>query len=159
MNSLELEYLCSRDSLISRQFLGVFPCDKLPIPLFPCCFIANTAEEQSTGEHWVAIAFDYQGNALYFCSYGHPPKPVFLVYLQPYSWWRTNRRIQGLLTTCCGHYCVAFLHFHCRHVSMRDFLSLFTARDNDDIVVCFVNSLFNFTSPVIDKSFLKKIKN
>jgi hypothetical protein len=138
MNTDEIEEICNSDSAISRLFLGVFPCDRLPEPKFPSCLIANTEPASSKGEHWVSLTFDYDGTATYFCSFGGYPNETFQKFLQDYNWFRTSRRIQSLDTDVCAHYCIAHLHFHCRGVPLKKFMSLFTVCDNDDIVRNFV---------------------
>ena len=155
MNTFEIDRICRSDPLIARQFLGVFPIDHLPVPNFPSCFIANTSPSHAFGEHWVAIAFDHMGNAFYFCSFGKPSKRTFLNYLKPYTWVRSNRRIQDYDSTCCGHYCITFLHFFCKGVSLADYMSMFTSYDNDELVVFFVNSLYAFDSQVVDNDFIQ----
>ena len=43
------------------------------------------------------------------------------------SEWTSNDRIyQRPISTVCGQYCVAFLMFRCRNVSMHAFIRLFT---------------------------------
>ena len=49
----------------------------------------------------------------------------------------------------------ALADFHCKGVSLADFMSIFTSYDNDKLVVFFVNSLYAFDSQVVDTSFNK----
>jgi hypothetical protein len=155
MNTFEIEHICRSDPFISKQFLGVFPIDQLPTPNFPSCFIANTSPSNAPGEHWVAVAFDHSGRATYFCSFGQYPKRAFRKYFAPFQWVRSNRRVQNYNSTCCGHYCISWLLFFSKGVSLVDFMSMFTSHDNDKLVVFFVNSLYCFESKVIDDSFNK----
>jgi hypothetical protein len=131
----------------------VFAANRLPpITRYPSALIANTQPDTHSGEHWIAMFFDHYGNADYFCSYAEPPSQAFVDYLRKNarSWQRTNRRIQGPLATTCGQYCVAFLHFRSRDVSLRDFLRLFTDIDNDTIVVAFINGLYDANTRVLE---------
>ena len=42
------------------------------------------------------------------------------------EWSSNDRTYQSLISTVCGQYCVAFLMFRCRNVSMHAFSRLFT---------------------------------
>ena len=42
------------------------------------------------------------------------------------KWTSNDRTLQSPLSTVCGQYCVAFLMFRCRNVSMHAFTRLFT---------------------------------
>ena len=78
-------------------------------------------------EHWIAIYVDEIGN--YFDPYGLQPEHVeFTNFMNEHcSEWSPNDRIlQSPISTVCGQYCIAFLMFRCRKVSMHDFTSLFT---------------------------------
>jgi hypothetical protein len=145
MNTRELEDICACDPIISRTFLGVFPCDNLPEPHFPCCFIANTAPTDSSGQHWVVFTFDYDKKCNYFCSYGQFPNECFIEFLMDYNWKRTNRQLQSDDSTFCGEYCLAFLYFHCRNVSMHTFMSMFSSNTvkNDQMIANFIHSCYN----------------
>ena len=144
MNSLQLETMARDGKYLSPYFLGVFPSDKLPknVP-FPCALVANTMPSTHQGEHWIAIFFDQEGNAEYFCSYGVPPKAEFKPLLsEGINWTRSNRQLQGDLSLVCGQYCLAFLHFRARGVSFPVFMSLFSDPYNDEFVNAFVDGVF-----------------
>lgn len=157
MNTQQIDMICRKDPNIAPHWLGVFSLNTLPPPAFPSCFIANTANAEESGEHWVAIYFTTENRAFYFCSFGQQPKPEFCKYLKPFKWFRSNRQIQSYNSTCCGHYCIACLHFMNKGMALEDFMSLFTSHDNDDLVVFFVNSLYMFDSEKIDRKFLNKL--
>jgi hypothetical protein len=146
MNTREIEQICESDPNISDLFLGVFPSDKLPDPQFPSCFIANIAPAASLGEHWVVVTFDYNAKCNYFCSFARYPNRSFINFLADYDWQRTTKQLQSDDSTYCGEYCVGFLHFYCRNVSMQQFLSLFTTNyfENDQKIVNFVHSFYNW---------------
>ena len=148
MNSPKLDNICRSDPGTRKYFLGVFSSDQLPrdVPC-PCCFIANTKPKSHPGEHWVAIFVDVNRIGRYFCSYGLPPAPAFQKWLRTNTndWHPMPKRIQGSLSTTCGQYCVCFLHFVSRDVTVPVFLSLFTTNrdENDAIVTAFINGMYN----------------
>lgn len=146
MNTVELDKLCRDDKEISKLFVGVFACDRLPerIPI-PCCLIGNTKPSTHPGEHWVAIYIDEESRGTYFCSYGQEPNAKIRSWLhkQTDEWKRSKQKIQGVLSLTCGHYCVSYLYFRCRSLSLTNFLSLFTNdyEENDLIVSNFIDCM------------------
>ena len=103
--------------------------DTLPevVDTYPSAFVCNTHDGDQPGEHWIAIYVDVFGD--YFDPYGQQPEHVeFTNFMNEHcSEWSPNDRVlQSPISTVCGHYCIAFLMFRCRKVSMHDFTSLFT---------------------------------
>ena len=150
---MQLMRICRNDDYISKNFLGVFPCDKLPIVnQTPTTFIANTKPSHDKGEHWIAIEFTNNGEAFYFCSYGREPNGIFKRYLDKYEWMTSTTRLQGLLSSTCGQYAVLFLYCKARRMENRDFFDLFTDNyvENDEIVNVFVNSMYDENACVFD---------
>ena len=95
---------------LSAKFLGVFPADKIPLPLtkWPAGFVANTDPEGEPGQHWVAM---YQKSPFaqleYFDSYGYDPS--FYDFNLPDSLTFSDRQLQSPGSDVCGNYCVYFL--------------------------------------------------
>ena len=107
MDTVSLLRLCHGDKMISRSFVGVFPCDLLPNKLpWPSCLIANTKPSKSQGEHWIAIFINKEGFGDYFCSYGIPPSIIFIKYLneQTFDWNYSDKCLQNHISTTCGQY-------------------------------------------------------
>ena len=94
---------------------GIYPRDKLPRYIAksrPVAIIANTHKHFQTGEHWVAFFFNKDGRAVFFDSYGEPPRyPEFTTFLinNSMSYVYNTQRIQGFDKTC-GIYCLFFLY-------------------------------------------------
>lgn len=157
MDSLTLVRLCRKDGDLSKIFLGVFPCDKLPSVSYPACFIANTEPSTSSGEHWVAVFINKEGYGDYFCSYGLPP--VFPNFMDKncYDWNFNQKRIQGTFSTTCGQYCVFFLFCRAKGLPMYKFMSLFTSNyhENDSIVTAFINGKFNVNTLLYDHTMFQ----
>ena len=53
--------------------------------------------------------------------------------------------IQSLFSIVCGHYCVYFILFRCRNISLYAILSVFTLNltENDRHVFDFIRELYN----------------
>jgi len=128
------EVLC-RDKKTSEIFLGVFARDELPKdPVYPSCFVFNTAPRCMSGEHWLCVFYDKNGCCDFFDSYGMPPENFNMKsYLNATSnsWKYNKQRIQGE-SMYCGHYCILFLLFRVRSKSINFFLAFsknFTKND------------------------------
>jgi hypothetical protein len=162
MNGTELTKICNEDKIVNGYFQGVYPIDLLPkrVP-YPCCFIANTKPSGHEGEHWIAIHCDENKRGNYFCSYGREPKPGFKQWLNKHTeaWKHVQKRIQGNGSTTCGQYAACYLHFRCRDVSTKTFLSLFSRdlSENDQIVTAFINGYYDEDTKVLNESFINKI--
>ena len=103
--------------------------ERLPdiVSTYPSAFVCNTHDSDQPGEHWIAMYVD--GCLDYFDPYGLEPEHTeFTTFMNKHcSEWSSNDRIyQSPIYTVCGQYCVAFLMFRCRNVSMHVFSRLFT---------------------------------
>ena len=107
------------------------------------------------GRHWVAIYIDPEGYGTLFCSYGSRQFESTMNELCV-DWQTSERRLQSFSSATCGQYCVCFLHFLTRNVLLRDFLKLFAddLMENDEIVVSFVNGLYDEDTNVFDVDFI-----
>ena len=87
---------------------------------YPSAFVCNTHDSDQQGEHWIAMYVDECGD--YFDPYGLEPQHTeFTNFMNKHcSEWSSDGRI------FCGQYCVAFLMFRCRNVSIHVFSRIFT---------------------------------
>ena len=129
---------------------GIYPRDRLPKSLGrrrPLAIIANTHRAHQPGLHWVAFYFDRYRKAVYFDSYGLPPKhSEFIRFLtdNASSYRYNTKRVQGNDTTC-GMYCLYFLMSMIRkegqkmlhHLTVRQF------NDNDRWIRRWMKNVFN----------------
>lgn len=138
------------DPCVSRCFIGVFPCDKLPVRVeYPCALVANTDESDEKGEHWVAYFFDSNLSADYFDSYGNPPYNNYLLKFltdncKQYNC--NNIQLQGFGSEVCGQYCISFLAHRARGVSMDVFAENYRGQgpgDKDNSMAATINRNFN----------------
>lgn len=108
---------------------GIYPRDKLPKHISktrPVAFIANTHKHDQPGEHWVAFYFGKDGRAVYFDSYGEPPRyPEFITFLinNSATYVYNIERIQGFDKTC-GIYCLFFLYNMTKRLAANMFQKL-----------------------------------
>ena len=90
-------------------------------------FVCNTHDGDQPGEHWVAMYVDEIGH--YFEPYGQNRQHAeFTKFMNEHcSQWSSNDHIlRSTKTTFCDQYCVAFLMFRCRNISMHAFASLYS---------------------------------
>jgi hypothetical protein len=122
----------------STRVLGVFPADCVPIDAINVnkqhcyCFVLNTHPRSAPGEHWLAFFYNSNTRQLeYFDSFGfelamytHVNAALDSCKLLPICV-RANRTgmLQSIMSTVCGHYCIAFLYWRAKHVnaSVADF--------------------------------------
>ena len=103
------------------EFLGVFPSDKLPVSkVKPFYFVANTDPSNKPGTHWVAVFVNADGTAEYFDSYGLKPNVASIAsFLRQYKKCKFNtKRIQGMFSSVCGHYCVYYVIHRSKGIEM-----------------------------------------
>ena len=115
-----------------KSFLGVFPSDLLPKSISRSgSVIINADPHTERGSHWLAIHLEPRpSSAYYFDSYG-----LFLLVHSIRSFLRRNctvwdynvTRLQGLISTVCGHYCCLFDLYTDRGYTPKQFVALFNA--------------------------------
>ena len=135
LSDQQLHYLATRDCLLNRHFVGVFPSDKLPkkSPKGPSAYIVNTDPHDKPGKHWLAI-WVKDGVCEIMDSYGLPLKYYEATPLEKWTrQWKyivTNgRALQSIRSNSCGHYCLFYLKAKVRDASLQDFLNYFEEND------------------------------
>ena len=128
METDHISRLLARDPLMCRY--EVVAKDTLPevVSTYPSAFVCNTHDSDQPGEHWIAMYVDEIGD--YFDPYRMKPQHAeFTNFMNEHcSQWSLNDHIlQSPISTVCGQYCIAFLMFRCRNISMHDFARLFTS--------------------------------
>ena len=123
-------------------FIGTFARDELPIiKKFPASIIINTATSDESGEHWVALFIDKDGDGFYFDSFGFPPyhKEISSYIDNNTNFFKYNTvtlQTPNRFSVTCGHYCILFIIFMCRGHQFDELIALFTRNTfiNDIIV-------------------------
>jgi len=107
-----------------KNFLGVFPSDKLPNKMPENSFlIANYSKSNQNGTHWIAISGLNSNKVEYFDSYGFDPddenlilstQSKFIEYIKKHmkkngKYYINPLELQSLEADTCGEYAVKFL--------------------------------------------------
>ena len=147
MNTDQIEFLLKKDLYSQKIFKNVCAKDFLPKVVYPSAYVINSDPSSKPGEHWIAVYFDKNGKGEYFDSYGLSPDMLgFTDFMNANStsWVYNKKTLQSLFSKMCGHYCVYFILFRCRGLSMRDITSHFSSNltENDRRVANFINDLF-----------------
>ena len=144
-----------------KEFLGVFPSDKLPKSIQPpAALIANTDPQSKPGKHWVAFFIDHDRSGEYFDSYGQQPcVKSFQTFLSRNSnnQLHNNQRIQGPLSSVCGQYCIYYIFQRVKDFPMCEIVRAFDSQDlvaNDESVTEFVNDNFSVNLETYDVEFI-----
>jgi hypothetical protein len=141
MNTFQIEAILYGDPVTKNYFKGCYARDELPIVhQYPFCFILNTDPSDKPGEHWLAIYYNEQKQAEFFDPAGfHPVAYRLNRYLDTTStsWKYNKKRIQGLFSHFCGHYCLLYLYARCRSYSLEEFQCFFSNDydKNDEILI------------------------
>ena len=170
MNSIEIEDSVRKIRPLKAIFKGVYA--RNTIPYFSAAgkysrfgLIVNLDKHNSIGSHWVAI-FVPRGKPYmeYFDSFARKPMyssiKSFLEQRQFYHY--NNKRLQSILSTTCGQYCIFYLLCRALDIPPKKILSFFSNDNfqfNDYLVNEMINSLFKTNHKVTDIDLiLKQIK-
>ena len=96
-----------------RNFVGVFPVDRIPDLRRSRFLIANLDKEGDPGTHWVAIFRTGDGVIEYFDSFGKKPPPKIKEWIDRYQgeWTYNPIPIQHPLSTKCGYFWALFVAY------------------------------------------------
>ena len=98
------------------------------VSMYPSVFVCNTHNGDQPGEHWVAMYVDEIGE--YFDTYGQKPQHAeFTNFMNEHCLHCSpnDHILKSPVSTVYGQYCVAFLMFRCRNISMHAFARLYTS--------------------------------
>ena len=121
---------------LDRQFLNVFPRDRLP-PVskrLPCCFIVNSDTANLPGTHWTAVYIDSDNCGFYFDSFGFLPPPRLQRWLNYYTrrWFYNSTCFQQPTTFVCAYYCIYFLYQMSCGVAFQTIIDRLSTSGNPD---------------------------
>jgi hypothetical protein len=141
MNTGEIDNKLRR--MCGRNFLGVFARDRMPARR-PLLMVINTENHNKPGEHWVVICLDRDAKGEFFDSYGRSPVGLFRAYLEKFcgEWICNTTRVQSVISSCCGNYCIFYTYFKTHGFSMKEIMNCFIddTAFNDLMVQRFVSS-------------------
>lgn len=137
MNTLQIrEYL--KKIHHSLQY-NVFAANCIPIHIStPVYMISNLDPNTKPGSHWVAIFIDINGFGEYFDTFGRKPDGYQLSFLRrnTYKWTYNNKIIQNIFSALCGEYCLLYLYFRLRGITLEEFVNFFGDNTyNNDILL------------------------
>lgn len=165
MNSIEIEDSARKFRPLKAIFKGVFARDTIPHYLTAGKYsrfglIVNLDKHNSIGSHWVAI-FVPRGKPFmeYFDSFGRKPTYCSLnSFLKQREFYQYNNiKLQSVLSTTCGQYCIFYLICRALDISPKTIISFFSKDNfqfNDYLVNETINSLFKVNHKVTDIDFL-----
>ena len=160
MNTQQINTLVKSDYLAKQIFIGTYPSDNLPKPLkYPFCIIANIDSSNKGGSHWVSLYISKNAQGEFFDSYGQQPSKPFEIYLNKHckNWKSNTQRIQGILASTCGHYCILMVLMWSRGYNIKEVINRFDSKDctsNDVVVTAFINQTFDCSFPTYDQDYL-----
>lgn len=115
MHTHEIQYILDHGTWIKNLHAQVCAKDQLPKqkPVSVQAYIVNTDSSDRSGEHWIAVIFNRNGESTYFDSYGLPPldtEIMSFIHNNSSSWTYNKQVIQSLLGVVCGYYCIFVLN-------------------------------------------------
>ncbi|GFS54245.1 uncharacterized protein TNCV_2527631 [Trichonephila clavipes] len=101
-----------------RDFLGVYPSDKIPKVKKKAALVVNTDPHDEEGSHWLAMYIQDEKTIEFFDSYGFPPS-VYEPHISQYVKLFPNviyneTSLQNLTSNVCGQYCIFYLLKRCK---------------------------------------------
>ncbi len=157
MNSIQISSILKQN--LGEGCLGVFSSDQLPPkPKGSCALVVNTDPSTKPGSHWVAIFVARNGNAEYFDSYGLSPQVAeiseFVKRFKKCQY--SKKRLQGAISSVCGHYCVYFAIQRWKNASMEDIVNKFSAdlEENGETITEWVNANFDMNTETFNVDFI-----
>lgn len=145
MNGSRIESILRKDDKCGPIFLGVFPCDRLPIQLNksgPSLMVCNTDPHDKPGQHWIVLYVEDSSYGEYFDSFGRPPDTSFRTFLNRncVNWIFNERHLQSAISRFCGHYCIFYCLHRARNKNVNAITNLLTTDTglNDYVVHTYV---------------------
>ena len=124
----------------------------------PCAYVANTADWNERGEHWVCFFFPKKGQPEYFDSFASEVPLKFRQFLgTKHLFKKNNVLVQHPMTSTCGQHVLYYIWQRCRGMTMEQILKLYSDSDyllNDVMVNQIVKQNFALNVKVIDIQFI-----
>lgn len=123
-----------------KDFIGVFPCDRLPVLKSGQGMIVNTDPHNEPGAHWVSFYRSPEGCLEYFDSFGLPPLvPQLRNYINRCDhniFTYSTIQVQHESSQTCGNHCISYIKHRLLNQPLSSLLAHFTRtlRDNDQKV-------------------------
>ena len=156
MNSSTIEKILKSDRRTKNVFGGVYASDKLSekVDRYPKAFVANVDTSDKPGSHWISFWFESPEQSEFWDPLGQKPNTYtssFVSFLARNSsqWTYNPRTVQSAFSNVCGHFCIYYIFYRCRNVSMSTIMYKFTnnLEQNDRLVASFVRKTFHVNIP------------
>ena len=153
LSTLQLNQILTQEPSIRRYFIGTFPSCLVNPKCLPrrrqFCFVTNTENHESSGEHW--NAFFVRDKTLYFFdSFGRSPSDETLphsyrdILLKFDNVKYLNKQIQPFDSFTCGYYCVHMLLVFSMGLDFSNFMEEYNVlkkQENDFHVLNVIDSI------------------
>jgi hypothetical protein len=123
------------------DYNGIFQKDCLPKKLLNGFYIINLqSSSDGNGTHWLSLYKVNDGYSIYFDSMGFlPPKDIEN---KLYKYEYNDKQIQGLNSSSCGFFCIAFILFLSKfknniNKAFETFISLFSNDSKKNEVILY----------------------
>lgn len=145
MNTKEIQLFLKQ--IHQKLEFNVFAANEIPMHFtWPVYLIANLDPNTKPGSHWVAIHIDISGVGEYFDSFGQKPTGYHEYFLKTNckKWFYNNKVLQNYFSSVCGIYCLVYMYFRFKGISMFNFITIFSEDTfcNDIIVKEMFKSVF-----------------
>lgn len=126
MNTLEIQNYLKK--IHHALAFNVFAANRIPMIITPPVYmISNLDPDTKPGSHWIAIFIDCNGVGEYFDTFGRKPEGYHLSFLKRNArrWCYNNKAVQSVFSTVCGEYCLLYLYFKFRGMTLTNFVQIF----------------------------------
>ena len=120
---------------------GVYARDQVPIRLLPGGYIANTENADRKGEHWISLSVNGDYSVEFVDSLAQIPIKYDWEFTSP--WTYNSQRIQPPNSGLCGGYCLYYLFFKSRGLSMSHIMQSLPNLSGNDATIRHFLSLLN----------------
>ena len=149
LSNNDLDGILKRDLVTKKRYLGAFPACEIPISKKRCYFfITNTDRHDKPGKHWTA--WMVEGDKVeFFDSFGRPPNNKqfpyeFEDFILEKNVSYSAFRVQQYTSSTCGYFCMYYIYFRSLGLDFDYIIKqLENLKENDDIVISFVNNLLH----------------
>ncbi|GFT38166.1 uncharacterized protein TNCV_4857551 [Trichonephila clavipes] len=104
-----------------RDFLGVYPSDKIPKVKKKAALVVNTDPHDEEGSHWLAMYIQDEKTIEFFDSYGFPPS-VYEPHISQYVKLFPNGDSRDFRCFVKGTFPLRMLMVHSHKAFMREFV-------------------------------------
>jgi len=131
-----------KTTLIPKKFSKKFVQKIFTTVTYPSAYVINSDPSSKPSEHWIAVNFDKNGKGEYVLS---PDILGFTDFMNANTTsWVYKKKTLHYCVFFIGQYCVYFILFRCRSLSMRSINSHFSSNltENDRKVASFISDLY-----------------